>query len=178
MSMKINFRHSLLLLMTLATSVVLLRCSKNDEMGTPSINYIRITDPAASDSLVTDANQGQMIAIMGQNLGSVTQAWFNDQQAQLIPTFITNTSIITRVPSQIPTTITDKLKLVFANGSSVDYDFTVDISKPLIDHVRSEYVNTGDSLFIYGNYFYQPLSVSLGGGINAQILSISSDNTA
>ena len=175
MSMKINFKHSLLLLMTLATSVVLLRCSKNDEMGTPSINYIRITDPAASDSLVTDANQGQMIAIMGQNLGSVKEAWFNDQQAQLIPTFITNTTIITKVPSQIPTVITDKLKLVFANGSSLEYDFSVDISKPKIDHVRSEYVNSGDSLFIYGDYFYTPV-VSFNGGAQATILSVSADS--
>jgi hypothetical protein len=175
--MKSNYKYSLIVLTALTVlSAMFTRCTKN-EMGTPSISYIRVTDPAKSDSLVTDANQGQMIAIMGQNLGSVTQAWFNDQQAQLIPSYITNTTIITKVPTQIPTVITDKLKLVFSNGSSLEYDFSVDVSKPVIDHVRSEYVNTGDSLFIYGNYFYQPLTVTLGGGVQAQILSISSDNT-
>lgn len=177
MSMKINFKQSLRLILALAVGIALSRCSK-DEMGTPSISYIRITDPAKSDSLLTSAGQGKMIAIMGQNLGSVTQAWFNDQQAQLIPTFITNSTIITKVPTQIPTVITDKLKLVFANGTSLDYDFSVDINKPLIDHAKSEYVNPGDSLFIYGNYFYGPLTVTFAGGAQGDILSISNDNTA
>src|SRR5215831_6635763 len=175
MSMKINYKHPLQLLIAVVIAAVLSSCSKNNEMGTPSVSYVRITNPTASDSLVAIAGQGQMIAIMGQNLGSVTEAWFNDQKAQLIPTFITNTTIITRVPSQIPTVITDKMKLVFANGSSVDYDFSVDISKPAIDHVRSEYANEGDSVFIYGNYFYPPLTVSFAGGIQGQILSISPD---
>jgi hypothetical protein len=174
--MKSKYKYSLLLLVSLLVSAVLLRCTKNDEMGTPSISYIRITDPAASDSLLISANQGQMIVIMGQNLGSVTQAWFNDQPATLIPTFITNTTIITKVPTQIPIVITDKMKLVFANGSSLDYDFSVDISKPQIDHVRSEYVNAGDSLVIYGNYFYKPLVVSFAGGAQAEILSVSADS--
>jgi len=144
-------------------------------MGTPSISYIRITDPASSDSLLSTASQGQMVAIMGQNLGSVTQAWFNDQPATLIPTFITNSTIITKVPTQIPSVITDKLKLVFANGTSLDYDFSVDISKPIVDHVRSEYVNNGDSLYIYGDYFYQPLTVTFTGGTQGTVLSIGSD---
>src|SRR5690349_13785928 len=143
--MKINFKfkHSLLLLMALAVSVVLSRCSKSDEMGTPSISYIRVTDPTRSDSLLSIAGQGKMVVIIGQNLGSVQSVWFNDQPGQLVPTFITNTSVFTVVPTQIPSVITDKMKLVFKNGSSLDYDFSVDISKPLLDHVRSEYVNDG-----------------------------------
>jgi len=176
--MKINFKfkHSLLLLMALGVSVLLLRCSKNNEMGTPSISYIRVTNPASSDSLLSIAGQGKMVVIIGQNLGSVKSVWFNDQPGQLVPTFITNTSVFTVVPTQIPSVITDKMKMVFADGSSIDYDFSVDINKPTIDHVRSEYVNAGDSLFIYGNYFYKPLIVSLTGGAQAEILSVSSDS--
>jgi len=173
--MKINFKHSLLLLIALAISVVLSRCSKNDEMGTPSISYIRVTDPTKSDSLLTIAGQGKMVVIIGQNLGSVQSVWFNDQPGQLVPTFITNTSVFTVVPTQIPSIITDKMKMVFKNGSSIEYDFSVDISKPLVDHVRSEYVNDGDSLYIYGDYFYAPLTVTFAGGKQGTILSIGSD---
>jgi len=173
--MKINFKHSLLLLVALVVSGVLSRCSKSDEMGTPSISYIRVTNPASSDSLLSIAGQGKMVVIIGQNLGSVQSVWFNDQPGQLVPTFITNTSVFTVVPTQIPTVITDKLKMVFANGSSIDYDFSVDISKPVVDHVRSEYLNTGDSLYIYGNYFYQPLTVAFTGGIQGTVLSVGSD---
>lgn len=175
MSMKINLKNSLLLLMALAASAVLLRCSKSDEMGTPSISYMRVTDPTKSDSLLSIAGQGKMVVIMGQNLGSVQQVWFNDQLGQLVPTFITNTSVFTVVPTQIPAVITNKMKMVFKNGSSIDYDFSVDISKPTVDHVRSEYVNDGDSLYIYGDYFYQPLTVTFTGGTQGTVLKVGSD---
>lgn len=174
--MKSKYKYTLLLLTTLIVSAVLLsRCSKN-EMASPSISYIRITDPAASDSLLASAGQGQMIAIMGVNLQAVSEVWFNDQRAQLVPTFITNTTVITRVPTQIPSVINNKLKMVFANGVSIDYDFSVDISKPLVDYVRSEYVNEGDSLYIYGNYFYQPVTVTFTGGTQGTLFSVGSDN--
>jgi hypothetical protein len=116
-----------------------------------------------------------MIAIIGGGLQTVRQAWFNDQIATLVPTFITNTTIITRVPSQLPGVITNKLKLIFAKGDSLLYDFSVDISKPSIDHVRSEYVNEGDSLFIYGSFFYPPLDVTFTGGATGEILSVAAD---
>lgn len=162
------------MLMALFASAVLLSCSK-DEDGKAFVSYVRVTNPEASDSLVTIAGQGQMIAIMGGNLQSTYQVWFNDQKANLIPTFITNSSIIVRVPSQIPSVITNKLKLVFANEESLQYDFSVDISKPLIDHARSEYENEGDSLFVYGNYFYAPLTVTFTGGAQGEVISIASD---
>jgi len=151
------------MLIALAVGVVLTRCSK-DEIGTPSISYIRITDPVASDSLLVTAGQGQMIAIMGQNLGSVTQAWVNDQQAQLIPTFITNTTIITRIPSQIPSVVTNKLKLIFASGTSLDYDFTVKIPAPLVSAMVNEWAPEGSEAQINGDYFFEPITIKLSDG--------------
>src|SRR5258708_29820824 len=93
-SMKSKYKYSLLLIIVLIVSAVLSRCSK-EEVGSPSISYIRITDPTASDSLLATAGQGQMIAIIGVNLQPVQEVWFNDQRAQLVPTFITNTTVIT-----------------------------------------------------------------------------------
>lgn len=169
-----SYTQPILLLAILSLSVTLFHCSK-EESAKPFINYIRVTNPASSDSLLASAGQGQMIAIMGGNLSSVNQVWFNDQKSNLVPTFVTNTTVITRVPSQIPTVITNKMKLIFANGDSLLYDFSVDISKPLIDHVRSEYVNEGDSLFLYGNYFYTPLTVTFTGGAQGEVLTVASD---
>jgi hypothetical protein len=169
-----SYTQPILLLAILSLSVTLFHCSK-EESTKPFINYIRVTNPASSDSLLASAGQGQMIAIMGGNLSSVNQVWFNDQKSNLVPTFVTNTTVITRVPSQIPTVITNKMKLIFANGDSLLYDFSVDISKPLIDHVRSEYVNEGDSLFLYGNYFYTPLTVTFTGGAQGEVLTVASD---
>lgn len=158
-----------------AMTGVLTNCSDDSSGGKPVISYIRITDPAASDSLLVSAGQGQMIAIIGQNLQKTQAMWFNDQKAALTPTLITSTSIIARVPSQIPSEITNKLKLYFSGGDSLVYDFTVDISKPEISRMKSEYVNTGEVATFYGNYFYAPVMVTFTGGVQGEVVSVEDD---
>ncbi|HET7896112.1 MAG TPA: IPT/TIG domain-containing protein, partial [Flavisolibacter sp.] len=106
----------LLLLMTVGVVSTFLSCKKDENTGTPVINYVRVTRPEASDSLLVGAGQGQLIAIVGENLQEAQEVWFNDQRAMLTPTYITNTSILVSVPAQIPTTVNNKLKIVFKNG--------------------------------------------------------------
>lgn len=161
------------LILTILAGVIS-RCADEDlpNGGKPVISYVRVTDPASSDSLLVSAGQGQMIAIIGQNLGDVRQLWVNDQPAALNPSFITDRTIITRVPSQIPTVVTNQMKLIFGDGTEYAYDFSVDISEPLIDRMKSEYVNTGEVAIIYGNYFYEPLTVTFGSGAQADIVSV------
>lgn len=156
-----------------ATMGILTNCSDDSESGgTPEISYVRITDPASSDSLLVGAGQGQMIAIIGKNLQNTQALWFNDQQAQLTATLVTSTSIIARVPSQIPEVLTNELILYFSNGESLRHNFALDISEPLISRMKSEYVNTGDVATIYGDYFYEPLQVTFTGGVQGEILSV------
>jgi hypothetical protein len=162
----------LFLLAALALAGAFVGCSDDETGGKPAIKYVRITDPSASDSLLVAAGQGQMIAIMGENLGDVRELWINDQRAVLNPSFITNATIITRVPAQIPADITDKMTLIFGNGEELIYDFSVDISEPFIDHMRSEYVNVGDVATIYGDYFYEPIVVMFPGGLEGEIISL------
>lgn len=172
--MRSSYKYSLFLLSALVLGGILISCSDDDAAngGQPSISYIRITDPASSDSLVVSAGQGQMIAIIGENLKGAREMWINDREAVLSPTFITNNSIITRVPSQIPGEITNEMKIIFANGNSLVYDFTVDISEPLIAYMESEYVNTGDIAVINGNYFYEPVTVTFTGGATGEIVLV------
>ncbi|MDR3653621.1 MAG: glycan-binding surface protein [Paludibacter sp.] len=141
-------------------------CNNEDvKSGAPVISYIRITKPAASDSLLAAAGQGQMIAIIGNNLQDTRQIWFNDQQASLTPTYISNKSILVNVPSHIPMTVDNKLKLIFANGDSLLYNFSVTVNKPTITSMDCEYVLDGGIATIHGNYFYLPISVTFPGGI-------------
>lgn len=172
--MKVIYRY-LLLLMVFTVGVVVLSCSDEESGGKPVITYVRITTPASSDSLVGAAGQGQMVAIMGRNLGNVRQLWFNDKPAVLNPSFITNATVITRIPSEIPEVITNELKMIFSNGDSLIYDFSVNIGKPQIDRLKSEYVNEGDVAIIYGNYFYEPLTVTFTGGLQGEIVSVEDD---
>jgi hypothetical protein len=147
-------------------------CKKDKSSATPSISYVRVTNPTSSDSLLIGAGQGQLIAIVGNNLQDVVQIWFNDQQALLTPSYINSTSIIVRVPSQIPSVITDTMKLIFQNGYVLNYKFKVQISKPVVSSMLSEFVNDGDVATLYGNYFYPPLTITFTGGKVAEIVSI------
>src|SRR5689334_1456240 len=102
----------LILLVSVGASAGFISCKK-DHTGTPTISYVRITRPESSDSLLVGAGQGQLIAIVGNNLKDAVEVWFNDQAARLTPTYITNTSLLVSVPSQIPTAVSNKLKIVF-----------------------------------------------------------------
>lgn len=162
----------LILLMLAGVGSAFVSCKKNENTGTPSINYVRVTRPEASDSLLVGAGQGQLIAIVGNNLGDAVQIWFNDQQARLTPTYITNTSILVSVPSQIPLAVNNKLKIVFKNGYELLHNFQVQISKPTVSSMLSEFVNEGDVATIYGNYFYAPVTVTFTGGATANITDL------
>lgn len=160
----------LLLLLTAGVVSTFLSCKK-DASGTPSISYVRVTRPEASDSLLIGAGQGQLIAIVGDNLQDAVQLWFNDQAARLTPSYITNTSILVAVPAQIPTAVNNKIKIVFKNGYELLYDFQVQISKPVVSSMLSEFVNDGDLATINGNYFYAPLTVTFTGGATGTVVS-------
>lgn len=167
-------KYPLFVLFFLAVAGISISCSEDDlpNNGEPRIRYIRVTNPEASDSLLVSAGQGQMIAIMGDNLQDAHQLWINDQRAVLNPSFITANAIITRVPSQIPGEITNEMRIVFANGSTLVHDFTVDISEPVLSYMKSEYVAAGDVAIIHGNYFYEPLTVTFAGGVTGELVTI------
>ena len=154
-----------MLFMAIAVGSMFTACKKDaDGKGEPKVSYVRVTNPASSDSLLTGAAQGKLIAIIGENLGGAMEMWFNDQPATLNPTFVTNTSILVNVPSQIPLSINNKLTIVFNSGKTLLYDFSVQISKPAVNNMLSEFVADGEVAVIGGDYFYQPLTVTFTGG--------------
>src|SRR5215218_5922020 len=101
--MKTSNKILLLSLITLTVFGTFSACNKEDlpNNGQPRIQYVRITNPLSSDSLLVGAGQGRLIAIMGENLGGAKSMWFNDQPASLNPTYVTNTSILVNVPTPI-----------------------------------------------------------------------------
>jgi hypothetical protein len=173
--MKTFNKIGLLLVMAFAVTSMYTSCTKDDNStngGQPRINYVRVTNPTSSDSLLVGAGQGMLIAIVGENLEGAVEIWFNDQKAVLTPTYITNTTILVSVPSQIPTVITNKIKIIFSNGKQLLYDFVVQISKPSVQNMICEHVNAGDVATIRGNYFYAPVVVTFTGGVTGEIVSV------
>lgn len=170
--MKTSHKLLSIFFLILGISVLISSCSKDDEIGEPSIDYVRVTRPESSDSLLVGAGQGRLIAIIGKNLQTATEIWFNDQKANLTPTYITNKSILVAVPTPIPLKITNTLTIKFKNGKELIHNFEVEISKPYISGMVSEYVNTGDVATIRGDFFYEPLTVTFAGGVIGQLESV------
>ena len=167
-----------LLLIVMTMLGVFTSCDKNGDVskGTPQITYVRITRAAAADSLIISAGQGQLIAIIGDNLQDAREVWFNDRQASLTPTYISKNSILVSVPTIVPVQISNKLKIIFANGDSLLYDFSVKINKPEITSMDCEYVLDGKVATFRGNYFYLPLTVTFPGDVQGTNVTVDETN--
>lgn len=169
------YRAILLFILGIGMAASYSSCTKKDSLpnnGEPSISYVRVTDPLAADSMLVEAGQGILIAIVGVNLGDAKEIWFNDQKASLTLPYVTATTILVSVPSQIPTEIDNKLKIIFGNGKKLEYNFPVKISKPLITRMDCEYVAAGEVATINGDFFYAPVTVTFPGGVAGEMVDV------
>ncbi len=165
----------LLAMLILIASMVTTSCEKEEvstieDIGNPRVVYIRSTNPDAADSLLVGAFMGSLIAIVGEDLKYTKELWFNDQQATLNPTYITNTTIIVNVPSTVPKEVNNKIRFVFANGDEMLYDFSVNVPAPVLHSIKSEYVEDGDIAVLKGDFFFEPTTVLFPGGQEGEIV--------
>ncbi|MBK7937329.1 MAG: hypothetical protein IPJ82_09665 [Lewinellaceae bacterium] len=172
--MRSFFKYMAILLLP-ALALGVWSCQKDDEpasSGTPAVHYIRSTDPGKSDSLLVGSFMGSLIAIVGENLGNTRELWFNDQKATLNPTYITNETILVNVPSTVPTEVTNKMRFVFADGSELLHDFSVNVPAPQLDLIKCEYVPDGDIVELSGDFFFEPIQVKFPGEVPGEIVSV------
>jgi len=134
--------------------------------GTPSISYVRPVDYASRDSLLTSASLDQTVCLVGNNLRSVVELYFNDQKAVLNTSYMTDHTLIVTVPGDLPTVVSDKLYMVTTKKDTVSYDFGVTIPQPVISSMSNEWAAEGEEVTIYGDYFLDydnfPLEVYFG----------------
>lgn len=121
--------------------------------GVPTIHYVRPVDVASADSLLSGAYMDNMICVVGENLKSVYQLYFNDQKAILNNSYITDNTLLVTVPGTIPELVTDKMYFITAAQDTVKYDFSVIIPGPKVSSMSCEYVPVGEVATIYGDYF-------------------------
>lgn len=170
-----------LLLGSLLSGLVFQSCDNDDsdDNAIPEINYIRITNPDKSDSLVVRAFLGNTIALIGTNLENVKEVWFNDQSAKLNVNYITNRSIIVTIPNKIPSIVTNKITLVTKSNIEAKFDFLVDVPAPLLNSMLCEYVKDGETAVIKGNFFIDdenvPLKVFFPGNIEGEVQNVAID---
>ena len=137
--------------------------------GQPTVKYVRLTDPEKSDSLLDQAFMETKVCLVGDNLTSIHKLWFNDQQAVLNTSLITDHTLIVDIPGRIPQEITNKIYMETRDGVMCDYDFAVLVPAPVIVSMKNEWVAAGDEAVIYGRFFVDdpnnPISITMPGNI-------------
>ncbi len=158
--------------------------------GTPSINYIRCLsteivgnndDPDThytNGELVTSASPQSLLCLVGENLRSVYEIYFNDQKAILNSSYITDHTLIVTVPRGIPEEVSDKIYMITQNHDTITHDFNIIIPGPTIGTMSCEYAEAGSTASIYGSYFIDdpnvPLTVTFPNGKEATDVEINS----
>ena len=174
-NMKNKIKNTLFLLVSfVCVAVMLSACQENYtgkyEMtdGVPIVYYVRPTNAANSDDLLLGARLGETICIVGDNLTSVQELYFNDKKAFLNHNFITKNTLIVTVPREVSEEPDDKIYLINKKGQSTGFDFIVLMPSPVIQRILCEHVPEGGDLVILGDYFFDddpagnPLKVKVG----------------
>lgn len=137
--------------------------------GLPEVYSVRYAD---RDLTITGAYMDEIICLLGTNLRSVNELWFNDQKATLNTSYITDNTLIVSVPKVLPKVQTDKMYLVNAAKDTVKVDFKVLPPVPVVSAMSFEYAKPGETVTITGNYFYEPIEVEFTGAEATQISNL------
>lgn len=144
--------------------------------GNPEVFYVRLTDPESADSLLVAAYMDDVICLVGSNLRSIRELYFNDQKAVLNTSFITDNTLIVNVPKTIPDEVSNKIYMV-SSEDTISYEFSVLVPNPVVNSMSCEYAHVGNEVSIYGDYFIDdpnvPLTINMAGNVPVtQITSI------
>lgn len=142
--------------------------------GLPTVYYVRPIKASAADSLLTGAYLGSSICIVGDNLRSVYKLKFNDQEAILNNSYITDHTLLVDVPKKLPGEVTDKIYFINKAGESVTYDFETLVPAPIVNEMSCEYAPIGSEAVIYGDYFLNDAAMAMTVTIGEQKATVKS----
>ena len=128
--------------------------------GVPEVNYVRYAD---RDLLITQAAMEETICIVGDNLTSVHDIYFNDQPAVLNTSYMTFHALIVTIPRTLPEVQDDKIHLITRDSTVVLYDFKVLPPAPKVSAMSCEWAPVGETVTITGSYLFAPLTVEFPG---------------
>lgn len=140
--------------------------------GVPTLKYVRSPLPEEADSLLVGAYLGNTVCLVGDNLRSIYELYFNDQKATLNTSYMTDHTILVDIPKNIPEEVTNKIYMVTKSGAKVDFDFSVMVPAPVVNSMSCEYASAGSEAVLYGDYFVDdpnvPLTISMPGDITVE----------
>lgn len=130
--------------------------------GLPQVDYVRYAD---KDIAITQAFMEESVCLVGENLRSINQLWFNDQEAILNTSYMTDNTLVVGVPKTKATVQTDKIYMITAAQDTVTYDFKVLAPAPVVKSMSNEYAAVGEEVTITGQYFISPITVEMQGAV-------------
>ena len=141
--------------------------------GLPTISYVRYAD---KDVFIEQAFMDEILCIVGSNLTSVHDIYFNDQKAVINTSYITDNTLVVSVPSTQAKEVTNKLYLYNKDGASVSYDFKVLPPVPKVLSMSNEWAQEGEEVILTGKYFMDVVSVNMPGAEVKEFTVIDSEN--
>lgn len=138
--------------------------------GVPTVHYVRYAD---NDQLIDQAYMGEIVCFVGDNLCSVHELWFNDKQALLNTSYMTEHTLIAAVPKELSANPTDKVYMITAAQDTVAFDFKVMLPVPVIKSMSCEMQPVGEEVTIYGDYFKEPITIDFANTTVTDIKSLS-----
>ena len=128
--------------------------------GVPTVDFIRY---ANKDVMITQANMEEVVCLVGENLTSIHDLYFNDQAAVLNTSYMTAKTLVVSVPKNMPVVQTDKIYMITKDSTVVTYDFKVLPPAPKVESMSLEWAQPGETVTIYGSYLFAPVSVTFPG---------------
>ena len=104
--------------------------------GKPTVYSVRYAD---KDVNITQAYMDEVVCLLGKNLRSVVELWFNDQQATLNTSYITDNTLLVSVPKNMPAVQTDKIYMITSASDTVTFDFAVLPPVPKVNSMSNEW---------------------------------------
>lgn len=139
--------------------------------GVPTVQYVRYAD---RDVLIEQAYMGEVVCFVGENLCSVRELFFNDQQAVLNTSFMTENTLVAAVPGKLPAVTTDKVYMITKGQDTVIVDFKVMMPAPQLKSMSCEFQQPGTDVTIYGNYFKEPMTLTFEDGNGVEVTEFKS----
>ena len=138
-------------------ALIALSCDRQDypdrftaTQGVPTVHFVRY---ANMDENIDQAYMDEIVCIVGDNLRSVSEVWFNDKKSVLNTSYMTDHTILVSTPKEQASVQTDMIYLVTASNQTVTYPFKVLPPAPVITGMSCEYAPQGSEVKINGSYF-------------------------
>ena len=162
-----KYLNKILAALTISAGFLAVSCEDQPDAfvpaeGVPSVDFIRYAD---RDIVITQAFMQEAVCLVGNNLRSINQLWFNDQEAVLNTSYITDNTLVVSVPKTKATVRTDKIYMITTAKDTVTYDFVVLAPAPVVKAMSNEYAKEGEEVTITGQYFISPITIEFQGAV-------------